>query len=82
MNLTTQLDNLATVKANIVQQLGVPATETLFSQSIFLISTGSNDFVNNYNINPFLQKEYNPAQYQQHVLDSINTNLQVCFWTL
>jgi hypothetical protein len=79
MNLTTQLDNLGVVKGEIVQQLGVPATELLFQKSIFLISTGSNDFVNNYNLNPFIQKQYNKQQYQQLVLDSISKNLQVQF---
>jgi phospholipase/lecithinase/hemolysin len=79
MNLTRQLENLGTVQAEIIQQIGLPATTQLFGSSLFLISTGSNDFVNNYNINPVVFEQYSPSQYQTLLLESINRNLMALY---
>ncbi|PIA50948.1 hypothetical protein AQUCO_01100044v1 [Aquilegia coerulea] len=48
INLNGQLDNFANTRQDIISNIGAPATLQLFSKSIFSVTIGSNDFINNY----------------------------------
>ncbi|KAG6550720.1 hypothetical protein Mapa_007817 [Marchantia paleacea] len=79
LNLTRQLDNLGIVKKEIISQIGEESTDKLLRESIYLISTGSNDFVNSYNLNPILQAKFTPAAYETLLLGTIDTNLKTLY---
>ncbi|KAL2635795.1 hypothetical protein R1flu_007274 [Riccia fluitans] len=76
MNLTRQLDNFGKIKKDMIAQIGEAETERILTTSIYLVSTGSNDFVNSYNINPILQHAFTPKQYEDLLLSTIETNLK------
>lgn len=46
-------------------------------KSFFLISTGSNDFINLYNIDPIIQAMYTPAQYEDLLISALSGYIQV-----
>ncbi|XP_020202215.2 GDSL esterase/lipase At4g16230-like isoform X2 [Cajanus cajan] len=48
INFDAQLDNFANTRQDIISYIGLPATLNLFRRSIFSVTMGSNDFINNY----------------------------------
>ncbi|KAL8244493.1 hypothetical protein R6Q59_010751 [Mikania micrantha] len=46
--MDAQLDNFANTRNGIISIIGVGATQDLLKGSLFSISIGSNDFINNY----------------------------------
>ncbi|KAL3684074.1 hypothetical protein R1sor_002096 [Riccia sorocarpa] len=76
LNLTRQLDNFGKIKKDMIDQIGDAATEKILTTSLYLISTGSNDYVNSYNLNPILQGRFTQPQYEQLLLSTIETNLK------
>ncbi|XP_027338276.1 GDSL esterase/lipase At4g16230-like [Abrus precatorius] len=48
INFDAQLDNFANTRQDIISNIGVPAALNLFKRSIFSVTIGSNDFINNY----------------------------------
>lgn len=48
INIDAQLDNFANTRQDIISMIGLPAAIDLLRTSIFSITIGSNDFVNNY----------------------------------
>uniref|UniRef100_A0A0C9RKI8 TSA: Wollemia nobilis Ref_Wollemi_Transcript_13712_1252 transcribed RNA sequence n=1 Tax=Wollemia nobilis TaxID=56998 RepID=A0A0C9RKI8_9CONI len=63
MTLGKQLENFRSYRAQIVNLIGRGNVTKLISEALFVISTGSNDFINNY-YNPLNPKKYSVAQYQ------------------
>ncbi|GFZ09089.1 GDSL-like Lipase/Acylhydrolase superfamily protein [Actinidia rufa] len=48
INLDAQLDNFANTINDIILSIGAPAATKLFETSLFSITIGANDFINNY----------------------------------
>ncbi|CAK9318464.1 unnamed protein product [Citrullus colocynthis] len=48
INMDAQLDNFANTRQDIISMIGLPAAIDLLRTSIFSITIGSNDFINNY----------------------------------
>ncbi|KAF6143381.1 hypothetical protein GIB67_001325 [Kingdonia uniflora] len=48
INLDAQLDNFANTRQDIISSIGLPGALKLFAKSIFSVTMGSNDFINNY----------------------------------
>ncbi|KAM7488050.1 hypothetical protein LguiB_025534 [Lonicera macranthoides] len=48
INLDAQLDNFANTRQYIISSIGAPAATNLFKSSLFSVTMGSNDFINNY----------------------------------
>ncbi|XP_059632811.1 GDSL esterase/lipase At4g16230-like [Cornus florida] len=48
INLDAQMDNFANTRQYIIANIGAPAAMKLFKNSLFSITIGSNDFINNY----------------------------------
>ncbi|XP_022956249.1 LOW QUALITY PROTEIN: GDSL esterase/lipase At4g16230-like [Cucurbita moschata] len=48
INLVAQVDNFANNRQDIIDMIGLPAAMDLLRTSIFSITIGSNDFINNY----------------------------------
>lgn len=46
--MDAQLDNFANTRNSIISTLGIPAAVEVFAKSIFSVTMGSNDFINNY----------------------------------
>lgn len=48
LNLDAQIDYFANTRQDIISSIGAPATLDLLNRSLFSVSIGSNDFINNY----------------------------------
>ncbi|GAY35693.1 hypothetical protein CUMW_017860 [Citrus unshiu] len=48
INMDAQLDNFANTRQDIISTIGEPATLQLLRRSLFSVTMGSNDFINNY----------------------------------
>ncbi|KAK7348057.1 hypothetical protein VNO80_22606 [Phaseolus coccineus] len=48
LNFDAQIDYFANTRQDIISSIGVPAALNLFNRSLFSVSIGSNDFINNY----------------------------------
>ncbi|KAI9195194.1 hypothetical protein LWI28_012581 [Acer negundo] len=48
INLDAQLDNFANTRQDIISSIGAPAALKLLQMSLFSVTIGSNDFINNY----------------------------------
>lgn len=48
INLDAQLDNFANTRQDIISRIGTPKAMEMIRESLFSITIGSNDFINNY----------------------------------
>ncbi|KAJ6671675.1 GDSL-MOTIF LIPASE [Salix viminalis] len=68
--LSQQLENYKEYQNKIVGIAGKSNASSIISDSIYLISAGSSDFVQNYYINPLLYKVYTPDQFSDILIQS------------
>ncbi|XP_071704178.1 GDSL esterase/lipase At4g16230-like [Rutidosis leptorrhynchoides] len=57
ISMNKQLENFEKTRMEIISSIGGPAAETLLATSLFAVTTGSNDFINNYLLPHLLKKE-------------------------
>jgi phospholipase/lecithinase/hemolysin len=74
-----QLAFFRKVKEAIIASIGVNAAEEHMQKSFFLMSTGSNDFINLYNIDPIIQAMYTPAQYEDLLISTLSGYIQALY---
>ncbi|KAJ7263696.1 hypothetical protein O6H91_21G035400 [Diphasiastrum complanatum] len=68
VSLKTQLQWYNDYKIKLENIVGKENASSIISGGLHVLSTGSDDYVNNYNINPDLQAKYNTAQFEQLLL--------------
>lgn len=64
-------------KNEVISLLGPEKGETNIKSQLYVISTGANDWVNNYYINPVLQKQYTKDAYTAFLIGRVRSFLQV-----
>ncbi|KAF4370725.1 hypothetical protein F8388_025104 [Cannabis sativa] len=78
INLDAQIDNFANTKQDIISQIGLQATMQLFEKSLFSVTIGSNDFINNY-LTPILsipeQKLMSPDKFVGAMISRLRLQL-------
>lgn len=52
-------------------------TSTILSEALYIVSTGSSDFVQNYYINPWLNKLYSPDDYSTFLVGIFSNFVKV-----
>lgn len=57
--------------------IGRDKANALFSGAIHLLSAGSSDFIQNYYIDPILNRAYTPDQFSDRLMSSYTTFVQV-----
>ena len=75
--LTEQLGWYKNWKNEVISLVGPEKGEYIIKNALYIISTGSNDWVNNYYINPVLQKEYTQDAYTTFLIGKVRAFLQV-----
>ncbi|PON71229.1 Lipase [Trema orientale] len=63
VSLNKQLDNYYDYQAKLVEIIGESNASSIFSDALYIVSTGSSDFIQNYYINPVLQSVYTTNQF-------------------
>ncbi|CAM6128227.1 unnamed protein product [Calypogeia fissa] len=74
--LSTQIEWIRQWKGNVTELVGPTSAQSIIEEAIFVIATGSNDWINSYFTNPLLQAKYNREQYQSLILDTITARIQ------
>ncbi|KAL2502687.1 GDSL esterase/lipase [Forsythia ovata] len=76
VTLTQQLSYYKEWQSKVVSLVGKDKANAIFSGGIHLISAGSSDFIQNYYINPMLNRAYSPDQFSDILLKSYYTLVQ------
>ncbi|KAF3441755.1 hypothetical protein FNV43_RR15670 [Rhamnella rubrinervis] len=74
--LTQQLSYYREYQSKVVNIVGKAKANAIFSGAIHVLSAGSSDFIQNYYINPILNRVYSPDQFSDILLRSYATFIQ------
>lgn len=64
-------------KAEVLSLVGPEKGNFIISTSLYIFSTGANDWVNNYYLNPVLMKKYNTDEYITFLIGLARGYIQV-----
>ncbi|XP_008794047.2 GDSL esterase/lipase At5g03810-like [Phoenix dactylifera] len=73
ISLNQQLRNYKDYQSKVERIAGKANATALFAGSIYVVSAGASDYVQNYYINPVLNRAYTPDQFADLVLQNFNT---------
>ncbi|KAH0632474.1 hypothetical protein KY290_035890 [Solanum tuberosum] len=76
LTLKHQLKYYKLWQRKVVNLVGRTNATNIFSRGIHLISAGSSDFMQNYYINPLLNRVYSPDQFSDILMKSYSTFVQ------
>ncbi|KAK2965375.1 hypothetical protein RJ640_024117 [Escallonia rubra] len=76
ISLTQQVSNYKEWQNKVVGMVGKARANAIFAGAIHLLSAGSSDFVQNYYINPLLNRPYSPDQFSDILMRSYSTFVQ------
>ncbi|XP_004246904.1 GDSL esterase/lipase At5g03820-like [Solanum lycopersicum] len=76
LTLTRQLKYYKLWQRKVVNLVGRTNATNIFSRGIHILSAGSSDFMQNYYINPLLNRVYSPAQFSDILMKSYSTFVQ------
>ncbi|KAK6926674.1 GDSL lipase/esterase [Dillenia turbinata] len=76
ISLSEQLEYYKEYQKRIVGIAGSSNASNIISGGIYLLSTGSSDFLQNYYIDPLLYKVYTPYQFSEFLIESYTTFIQ------
>lgn len=65
-------------QAKVAKLVGNATAASITTEAVFILSTGSNDYINDYYSDPILRLVFNTTQYRNMLLDLVRLRLQVC----
>lgn len=77
LSLTQQLEYFKEYQNKVTEFAGKTNASSIISGAIYLVSVGSNDFVQNYYINPLLYKKYTVHQFANILITSYINFIEV-----
>ncbi|BFI32248.1 hypothetical protein AXG93_402s1390 [Marchantia polymorpha subsp. ruderalis] len=75
-SLTQQLEWVREWQHDLLDVIGIQAAAAVVQDAVYIVSTGSNDWVNNYYNNLDLQSRYSKAEFRAVLLDNVTRNIQ------
>lgn len=75
--LSQQLKYFKEYQAKLVKIVGKSNASSIINGSVYLVNSGSSDFVQNYYINPLLYKVYTVKEFSDIVIKSYATFIEV-----
>ncbi|XP_039062871.1 GDSL esterase/lipase At5g03810-like [Hibiscus syriacus] len=76
ITLTQQLTCYKECQTKVENMVGKPKANDIFSGAIHLLSAGSSDYIQNYYINPLLNRIYTPDQFSDILMRSYSSFIQ------
>ncbi|CAN1286263.1 GDSL esterase/lipase APG, partial [Linum perenne] len=73
ITLPQQLELFKEYKGKLAKAAGANRSATIISDSLYILSAGSSDFLQNYYVNPLLNKVYTPDQYGSFLIPSFTS---------
>ncbi|XLU69669.1 hypothetical protein S245_028722 [Arachis hypogaea] len=71
--LSQQLEYFKEYQSKLAQVAGSAKSASIIKDALYLLSAGSSDFVQNYYVNPWINKAFTPDQYSSYLLDSFTS---------
>ncbi|EFJ34368.1 hypothetical protein SELMODRAFT_438768 [Selaginella moellendorffii] len=68
--LSGQIEWFSKYKSKLIGMVGQANASDIVSKALVAISTGSNDYINNYYLNPLTQKMFDPDTYRAMLIES------------
>lgn len=75
--LSSQLEYFKHYKIRLENLVGVKKAEEIVGNSIFLLSMGTNDFLQNYYLEPTRSKQYTVEQYEKFLVSAMFEDIKV-----
>ncbi|KAL0415154.1 UNVERIFIED_CONTAM: GDSL esterase/lipase APG [Sesamum latifolium] len=66
--LSQQLEYYKEYQGKLAKVAGSQKAASIIKDALYLVSAGSSDFIQNYYVNPFLNKAYTPDQYSSYLV--------------
>ncbi|XP_057821548.1 GDSL esterase/lipase At2g04570 isoform X2 [Cryptomeria japonica] len=63
-------------KIKLERIAGIEEANNILNKAIFVVSAGSNDFIENYYVNPFTRSKYTVSKFQDHIIEISSNILQ------
>ncbi|KAG1347505.1 hypothetical protein COCNU_06G013340 [Cocos nucifera] len=79
ISLNQQLRNYQDYQSKVERIAGRANATALFSGSIYVVSAGASDFVQNYYINPVVNRAYTPDRFADLVVQNFNTFIEALY---
>ncbi|XP_010933399.1 GDSL esterase/lipase At5g03810 [Elaeis guineensis] len=76
ISLNQQLRNYKDYQSKVEKVAGRANATALFTGSIYVVSAGASDFVQNYYINPVVNRAYTPDRFADLVVQNFNTFIE------
>ncbi|KAK6125124.1 hypothetical protein DH2020_041137 [Rehmannia glutinosa] len=71
--LSQQLQYYKEYQGKLTKVAGAKQAASIIKDALYLVSAGSSDYVQNYYVNPFLNKAYTPDQYSSYLVSSFTS---------
>ncbi|KAK6125150.1 hypothetical protein DH2020_041116 [Rehmannia glutinosa] len=65
--------SLLKYQGKLTKVAGAKQAASIIKDALYLVSAGSSDYVQNYYVNPFLNKAYTPDQYSSYLVSSFTS---------
>jgi hypothetical protein len=75
--VSKQLEYLKHYKLHLSRLVGVKKAQNIVNNAIFLLSMGTNDFLQNYYLEPNRPKQFNVEQYQNFLASRMFEDIKV-----
>ncbi|KAH9305593.1 hypothetical protein KI387_009997, partial [Taxus chinensis] len=79
VDLKKQLDQFEELQDKLVEKLGSDEAEKLFSEAVYFLSIGSNDYLGGYLANPEIQQLHPPQEYVGMVVTNVTKAIQILY---
>ncbi|CAK9152563.1 unnamed protein product [Ilex paraguariensis] len=74
--VSKQLEYLRHYKIHLRQMVGEKKTEDIIRSAIFVVSMGTNDFLQNYYAEPIRSKQFSVQQYQDYLISCMSRDVK------
>jgi hypothetical protein len=80
--LSQQLEYYKEYQTKLTKVAGSKKAASIIKDSIYILSAGNSDFLQNYYVNPFINKVYTPDQYGSYLVGVFSSFVKVypCFY--
>ncbi|KAG6548484.1 hypothetical protein Mapa_009972 [Marchantia paleacea] len=79
ISFAKQVDQFKDYKKELISMVGQTQADYIISNALYVISTGTNDYILSYYVNPIAQEKYTIPTYQQLIRDTASVYIQYLY---
>lgn len=80
ITLTQQLEYFKEYEGKLAKVAGSDKSASIINGALYLLSAGSSDFVQNYYVNPYINKVYTADQYGSSLIGAFTSFVKVSWF--